>query len=210
MEFVRSEDRHGSSREYLERCASRLKTFTGAKLTIDKQEEGPPTGPPVDVQIQGDDFATLSDLSKQIQELIADIPGLVDLHDDLDRGRPEILIVPDLDRAARYGLRTFDIASTVQTAIKGVEVSKYRHGEDEYEIVVRYNQPSRSNLERLEDLTVFYEGQSIPLTAFADVTYSSGVSQIQRIGAQRVVTVIAARPPPAPTPTRCSRRCSAA
>jgi len=190
MEFVRSEDRHGSSREYLERLRKSLKTFTGAKLTIDKQEEGPPTGPPVDVQIQGDDFATLSDLSKQIQELIADIPGLVDLHDDLDRGRPEILIVPDLDRAARYGLRTFDIASTVQTAIKGVEVSKYRHGEDEYEIVVRYNPPSRSNLERLEDLTVFYEGQSIPLTAFARVTYSSGVSQIQRIGGQRVVNVL--------------------
>ncbi len=190
IEFLRSEDRHGSTRAYLEDLRKRLSRFTGAELTIDKQSMGPSVGAPVDVQIQGDDFDVMSALSTDIQDLIRDIPGLVDLHDDIDRRRPEIVVRPDREKAARYGLRTMDIAATIQTAIKGVEVSKYRQGEDEYEIIVRYDQPSRQNVEKLEELTVFYEGRSIPLTAFATVSYASGIAEIQRIDNQRVVNVL--------------------
>jgi multidrug efflux pump subunit AcrB len=62
-------------------------------------------------------------------------------------------------------------------------------GEDEYDIVVRLEGASRTSVEDIEALTVFYEGENIPLTAFADVSYSAGVATIHRIDAQRVVTV---------------------
>jgi multidrug efflux pump subunit AcrB len=191
MEFLKKEDREGNSRRHLEDLRHRLRDFTGAKLYIEKQEEGPPTGAPVNIEISGEDFEILGDLSDQVQAAIEDIPGLVDLQDDFDRGRPEIRVRPDLDKAARYGLRTMDIASTVRTALAGNDVSKFRIGEDEYDIVVRYRQPARTTVEDIESMTVFYEGQNIPLTAFADVSYTTGLGAIRRIDGKRVVTVTA-------------------
>jgi multidrug efflux pump subunit AcrB len=79
----------------------------------------------------------------------------------------------------------------VRTAIHGDDVSEYRVGEDEYDIVVRFAQSSRESVEDIEALTVFYEGENVPLGAFADVSYSTGLGAIRRIDAKRVVTVTA-------------------
>lgn len=189
MEFAKMVERTGSSRDALTRLRERLSGFTGARLIIDKQEDGPPTGKPVNIEISGKTFYTLGELAATVREQIRSIPGLVDVQDDFDRGRPEIQIRPDIEKAARYGVRRQDIASTILTAIRGQEVTKYRVGEDEYDIVVRLDRGARQSVEDLEELTVFYEGEQIPLTAIADISYEAGLASIKRLDSRRVVTV---------------------
>jgi multidrug efflux pump subunit AcrB len=191
MEFFKQEERHTNTRETLERLRGELSGFTGALLTIDKEEEGPPTGAPVTIEISGDDFALLGEIADEVQDVIRDLPGLVDLQNDYDRGRPEIRIRPSLEKAGRLGLRTMDLASMIRTAIHGDDVSEYRTGEDEYDIVVRLAEPARRSIEDIEDLTIFHEGQHIPITAFANVSYDAGLASISRIDSRRVVTVTA-------------------
>ncbi|MFH1845420.1 MAG: efflux RND transporter permease subunit, partial [bacterium] len=191
LEFVKMEERSGSSRRYVDDLRKQLKDFTGARIIVDKMEEGPPTGPPVNIEISGDDFETLGELAGQIKERIAGIYGLVDIEDDFDRGLPEIEVRVDVEKAGRFGLRTSDIAGTVRTALHGSEMAKFRIGEDEYDIVVRYQQPFRQKIEDLENLTVFYEGENIPLSAFATTEFKTGLASINRIDAQRVVSVSA-------------------
>jgi multidrug efflux pump subunit AcrB len=191
MEFVDRELRANSSKDLLERLRGMLAGFTGADLTIDKMEEGPPTGPPVNIEIVGEDFETLGELAERVKAEIGGIEGLVNLGDNFDRGLPQLVIRPDLDKAARMGLRTMDLASTVLTAVKGDEVGKYRQGEDEYDIVVRYDSPDRGSAEDLENVTVFYEGENIPLLSFASVEFDTGLASINRINGKRVVTVSA-------------------
>ncbi|MCK4413004.1 MAG: efflux RND transporter permease subunit [Candidatus Eisenbacteria sp.] len=191
MEFFKKEERTTNTQESLKKLRAELSDFTGGRLTIDKEEEGPPTGAPVTIEISGDDFALLGDVADEVQDRIRDIPGLVDLQDDYDRGRPEIQIRPSLEKAGRLGLRTMDLASMIRTAIHGDDVSEYRSGEDEYDIVVRLAEPARRSIEDIEDLTVFHEGQHIPITAFAEVSYDAGLASINRIDSRRVVTVTA-------------------
>ncbi len=191
MEFVDREDRSQSSRRSVAALRERLRDFTGAVLTVAKVEEGPPTGPPVNIEIAGDDFDVLGRIAAAVKERIRDVPGLVDLTDDFDRSLPKVEVVPDIDRAARYGLRAWDIATTVRTALNGAEVGKFRLGEDEYDIRVRYRRDARDRVEDLRDLRVFYEGRLVPLSAFADVRFTSGIAAIHRIDARRVVTVSA-------------------
>jgi multidrug efflux pump subunit AcrB len=191
MEFIKFNDRTHSSAASLELLRERLRGFTGAKLTIDKQEGGPPVGKPVNIEISGKDFSVLGELSSRIQSEIRDVPGLVDLGDNFDEGRPEIRVRPDVDRAARLGLRTMDVASTVSTAVKGTDASELRLGEDEYDIVVRYAGEARRDVEDLETMTVFYEGEQIPLTSFASIEFDTGIGAITRKDAKRVVTVSA-------------------
>jgi multidrug efflux pump len=191
MEFNKKEYRSQSSRLSLAQLRERLQAFTGARLTVEQMEEGPSTGKPVNIEISGDDFDVLGDLAAQIKERIRGIPGLVDIEDNYDRGLPEIEIRPDVDKAGRFGLQTWDIAGTVRTALHGAETAKFRVGEDEYDIVVRYQQPFRRKAEDLETMTVFYEGESIPVGAFADLEFKTALADIHRIDATRVVTVMA-------------------
>jgi multidrug efflux pump subunit AcrB len=86
-------------------------------------------------------------------------------------------------------LRTWDIAGTVRTALHGTETAKFRIGEDEYEIMVRYQQPFRQKVEDLESATVFYEGENVPISAFASARFKAGLAAVHRIDAVRVVTV---------------------
>ncbi|MBC8424714.1 efflux RND transporter permease subunit [bacterium] len=191
MEFIDIEDRTRASRESIENLRKRLSGFTGARLTIDKQEEGPPTGPPVNIEISGEDFYVLGELAEQVQERIRNIEGLVDIKDDYDRDLPQIEVRQDVDKAGRFGLRTWDIAGTVRTALHGAETAKFRVGEDEYDIRVRLQQPFRNKVEDLENLHVFYEGEQVPLSAFATTEFKSGLAAINRIDGERVVSISA-------------------
>ncbi len=191
LEFIRAEERKFNSSTSMLELRQRLANFTGGRLSIEKQENGPPAGKPVTIEITGDDFSVLGEIADQIKELIRDIPGLVDLTDDYDRGRPEIQITPNLEKAARLGIRTIDLASMLRTAIHGDDVSTYRVGEDEYDIVVRLAEPSRRSVEDIEELTVFYEGKHIPITSFADISFQTGIGAISRRDAQRMVMVTA-------------------
>jgi multidrug efflux pump subunit AcrB len=143
----------------------------------------------VNIEIVGEDFETLGEISAQVKQRIEGIPGLVNLADDFDRGLPQLVVRPDLDKAARMGLRTMDLASTILTAVKGDDVGKYRVGEDEYDIIVRYARPARGSAEDLQNVTVFYEGENIPLLSFASVEFETGLASINRIDSKRVVTV---------------------
>jgi multidrug efflux pump len=191
MEFVDMEDRSRSSRLALEDLRSALGDFTGAQITVDKLEEGPPAGMPVNIELSGDDFSVLGELAGQVREIVSKVNGLVDIVDTYDDALPELRVIPDVDKAGRYGLRTMDIAGTIRTALHGSESAKYRIGEDEYDIIVRYSEPFRGKVEDVENATIFFEGKTIPLSAFAETEFGTGLAAIHRIEAQRVVTVSA-------------------
>jgi len=191
LEFPEMSERTRSSQASLEELRADLADFTGARLTVQKMEEGPPTGKPVNIEISGDDFDVLGEIAGQVRDRIRNLTGLVDITDNYDHALPELKVIPDVEKAGRFGLRTFDIAGTIRTALHGSETAKYRVGEDEYDIVVRYQQPFRGKAEDLENATVFYEGNNIPISAFAHVEFSTGLAAVYRIDARRVVTVSA-------------------
>ncbi len=191
LEFPEMSDRTLSTRSSVEELRGELSDFTGARITVQKIEEGPPTGKPVNIEISGDDFDALGEIAAQVKDRIRNIHGLVDITDNYDHSMPELKVIPDVEKAGRYGLRTFDIAGTVRTALHGSEVAKHRIEEDEYDIIVRYKQPFRGKVEDLENATVFYEGNTIPVSAFADIEFSTGLAAVYRIDARRVVTVSA-------------------
>ena len=68
---------------------------------------------------------------------------------DLDVGKPEIIVKIDRDKARMFGLSTYQIASTLRTAIFGKELSKFKIGEDEYPIQLRLNENYRNDISSL-------------------------------------------------------------
>ncbi len=162
----------------------------GAEIQVDKPQDGPQVGKPVTIRVFGDDFEVLSRLSQEIQDTIRGVPGLVNLDDDLDRGKPELRLHVDRVESMLAGLSTQDIAATIQTAVRGTDASEFRIGEDEYDIVVRLAPEARGSLDDLGNLTVPDEdGIPVPLRALVRLEPGVGPAAIRRVDLKRVVTV---------------------
>jgi multidrug efflux pump len=169
-----------------------LKRIKGAEVRVEKEAMGPPTGKPINMEINGPDLAELGRLAAAVRERIKDIPGMVDLKDDFIRGKPEITVDVDKEKAAVLGLSTYLIAYTVKTAVGGTKVGVYREGKNEYDIVARLPKKDRDSLQAIERITVSGpKGEPIPLTSLAQVKLTSGLGAINRKDQKRVVTVSA-------------------
>jgi multidrug efflux pump subunit AcrB len=194
INFLEKNLRGQSTFQTLEEVRKTTVGIAGAELRVAKQQMGPPVGAPVNIEISGEDYDQLASLSKMIREKIKDVRGLVDLKDDYNTGRPEVEIKIDRERAGMFYTSTGQIAATVRAAIAGVEASKYRVGEDQYNIRVRLREDQRTSSADLENLHITFmnrRGQllSIPLTSVADLRRTTAVTDIRRKDQKRVITV---------------------
>lgn len=191
IEMIDRFERSQNSYITLDEIARAVRGIPGAKVEVIKLEDGPPTGKAVEIQVKGNDFKKLSAISRDIQKKIADVPGIAKLKDDHESGKPELTIRIDREKAAIAGLSTRDIANTIRTAVNGLEASEYRFGTEEYEITVRFTESFRQGYSDLLNLTVFHEGTHYPLANFATVELASGLSNVNHVDGDRVVTVSA-------------------
>jgi multidrug efflux pump len=191
LDFKDFHDRSRPSSEIVREIRQRLlEKIKGAEVQVEKEEEGPPTGAPVNLEISGKDILVLGDLAARVRKKIKDIPGLVDLKDNFVKGKPEIRVSVDKEKAALMGLDTYTIAYTVKAAINGVKVGVFREGKDEYDIIARLPERYRRSVEDIKRITVSGpRGEPIPLTSLAQVSVTSGVGAIMRLDQKRVVTI---------------------
>lgn len=192
LNFVPFEEREKPSKQVIEELRPLITRMPGAEITLKKGDDGPPTGAPVNIEIQGDDYATLKVLSDTIRSRIDGIEHMVDLKDDFEGGRPEIRIHVDRDKAARLKLNTMAVSSLVRTAVQGVEAGKFREGDEEYDIVVRLPLEKRSSWTDILDLPLANEdGVPIPLSNVATIEKTGGYGTLRRIDQKRTITVTA-------------------
>jgi CzcA family heavy metal efflux pump len=191
LDFKDFHDRSRPSSEIIKEVRQKvLNTVHGAEVQVEKEQEGPPTGPPINIEISGEDILVLGELAARARRVIKDIDGLVDLKDNFVRGKPEIRVRVDKEKAALMGLDTYTIAYTVKSAINGVKAGVYREGKDEYDIIARLPESDRNSIGSLKRITVSGpQGEPIPLTSLASVSLGSGIGAIMRLDQKRVVTI---------------------
>ncbi|MCE2398407.1 MAG: efflux RND transporter permease subunit, partial [Gemmatimonadetes bacterium] len=187
----RSYDVFATLAEMQQRVGAEL---AGAEVRVDRIEEGPGAGPPVNIEIGGEDPQLLAAFAEEAINLIEGAPvysRLVGLESDTDDARPELRVEVDRERASLYGLSTNDVGFAVRGAINGLEAAKYRTGNDEFDIVVRLREEDRRELTALDELTALAEGSQVPLVSVAEWSVGKGYGSIRRKDMDRVATVSA-------------------
>ncbi|MBX7108972.1 MAG: efflux RND transporter permease subunit [Chitinophagales bacterium] len=196
--FIEPADRRNRKSEiYAEKFREALKGIPGAQITVGAEQNGPPQGKPINIEISGDDFnkllATTNGIKRYLDSL--NIPGIEELKTDLQANKPEITIDLDRERMNREGISTQTVGFEIRNAIYGWEASKYKEGNDDYPIVIRYDESQRKSIDQLKDLIITFIDQTngqvrqVPLSAFATIKYSSTYTGIKRIDQKRVVTL---------------------
>ncbi|MBA7521287.1 Multidrug resistance protein MdtC [subsurface metagenome] len=169
--------------------------YPGVEIEVSKDDGGPPTGKPVNLEIIGQDFDKLVYLTDTIKTYIelANIEGIEGLKMNISTQKPELLIHIDRDKAQRFGLNTQQIAFTIRQALFGEQVSDFKVGEDEYPIQIRLADHYRYDLPALLNMKMIVYGDGpptyIPLSSVADFEYSTTFSSVRRKDLDRVVTL---------------------
>jgi CzcA family heavy metal efflux pump len=189
-EFRKLSERTTNTLDLVNLIRQQVGQVPGAEIVVARAEEGPPVGAPVSIEIGGDDFDVLADLAAAIRRRIVDIPGLVDLRDDIEDALPEIQFRVDRPRAALLGLDPDTIGAFLRMAIYGLPATRFRSAEDEYDITVRLPAGQRNDLALLERIFVPVPGRgSVPLSSVGTFHYTGGRGAITRKDQKRVVTV---------------------
>jgi multidrug efflux pump len=163
----------------------------GWKLQVVKQQNGPPTGKPVELEIIGDDYQQLQLLADSLKAVLQKIPDLTNVTYDYDPARPEIRIDVDREQAKRLGFSTLDVASAVRSSIYGTEAAKYRIGKNEYKIMVRLSPDVRENINGLKEIVVFKEGKEAPLSSVAVFNQGADIASIKHVDGKRAILISA-------------------
>jgi multidrug efflux pump subunit AcrB len=190
IDFKEMERRKKPSRLLIKEIREDVAGVPGVEIEVKEEQHGPPQEPPINIEISGDDFGVLADITREITKRIESVSGLVDLKDDYEQARPELRFRVDRRRAAMLGVNTVMVANFIKAAVLGRDVGTFRQGEDEYDITLRLSPEDRDSLEKVLRLNVpGPNGQPIPLSSLARMEYAGGLGAIRRIDQERVITL---------------------
>ena len=136
---------------------------------------------PIEMVVTAADNETANKEANRILELLKKVPGAVDAELSTDTGSPEVRVNIDRDKMATLGLNLSSVGQAMQTAFNGNTDGKYRAGEYEYDINIRFADANRQSIDDVRNLMFTNNnGEQIRLSQFANVDMSSGPSLLQR------------------------------
>ena len=142
------------------------------------------------VKLFGDDLATLRSKAEEIRNVITDVPGAIDVSIEKQVLIPQIRFNVDRARAAQYGLNAGEITETLETALNGRKVSEAVEGQRRFDVIVRFADQARNNLDALRQVTVDTpQGTQIPVSAVAAIENLPGSNQVLRENTKRRIVI---------------------
>ncbi len=192
VEFVDYQQRNGiSTQEILNQIRDAVQNIPGTTITVDKEQSGPPTGKPINIEISGEEFDQLITLTESFKNYIQEqeIKGIEELRSDLQVNNPEIIIDINNEKANSYAISNVQVGSAIRTALLGAPISTFREDEDEYDVTLRLQKADRSNITDLMNMTVATPTGYIPISAVATPRLESSYGAINRLDLDRVATL---------------------
>jgi cobalt-zinc-cadmium resistance protein CzcA len=142
------------------------------------------------VKLYGDDLQVLETKGDEVVEVMRHIPGVEDLGLFRVLGQPNLNIVIDRQRAARFGINVADVQDAVETAVGGKAVSQVLQGEQRFDLVVRYETGYRDTPEAVKNIRILApSGERVALLQLARIEIHDGASGIYREANSRYVAI---------------------
>ncbi|MBU1101639.1 MAG: efflux RND transporter permease subunit [Bacteroidetes bacterium] len=186
-----SEERSMSIDELLNMMRNKTKSISGPiSVEFEKVAGGPPVGKPISVKVQGKYLSDIKDASLALQAFVKKLPGTKDIADDFPPGKQEIRVVVDEEKAALYGFSTQNVAMNVRYAFDGVDATEYRDGDEEIDVVVKYAEEDRKELNDVLTLKLTNgRGQTVALSDMVKFDIQPGATEIKRFDEKRTIMV---------------------
>jgi multidrug efflux pump len=177
--------------------------YPGVLISVEKDAAGPPAGAPINIELEGDDYAALIATAEKMRDYIntRNIAGIDELKIDVNRDKPGMQVLVDRKKAGELGVSTGQVGQQLRNAIFGGKAGVYKEEGEDYDIYVRFNKEDRYNTSALFNQKITFRDMAsgkikeIPVSAIAQQKNNSGFSAIKHKDTKRVVTVYSALAP---------------
>ncbi len=177
--------------------------YPGVSISVEKDRNGPPAGYPINIEIEGKDYAELITTAQKMRDFInsKNIPGIDELKIDVNRSKPSMYVEIDRKKAGELGVSAGQIGQQLRNSIFGSKAGVYKEEGEDYDIYVRFNKEDKYNKSAIFNQKVIFRDQAsgkikeIPVSVVTKQKNNSGFSAIKHKDIKRVVTVYSALAP---------------
>lgn len=185
------DERDRSSAEVAHALQQQVNNIPGATVTVNATDMiSMSSGGAISIQIQGNNADDLEQLASSIEAVMRSVDGVVNIDNSVTDTDEELNIIIDRDKAAYYNISASNVYQTVSLALNSSTISKYRGGEEELDIVLKYPNEMTQSLDDLRNLMIpSNSGGQVPLSEVASVEHGFGQKTINRQNQSRIETV---------------------
>lgn len=177
--------------------------YPGVAISVEKDAVGPPAGYPINLELEGDDYAELIATAEKMRDYInsKNIQGIDELKIDVNKSKPSMQVSVDREKAGELGISAGQVGQQLRNSIFGAKAGIYKKDGEDYDIYVRFNEENRYNTSAIFNQKITFRdmasGQvkAIPVSTVAKQKNNSGFSAIKHRDVRRVVTLYSALAP---------------
>ena len=177
--------------------------YPGVAISVEKEANGPPAGYPINIEIEGDDYAELIHTAEKMKDFInmQSIEGIDELKIDVNRSKPSMYVTIDRRKAGELGVSAGQVGQQLRNSIFGAKAGVYKEDGEDYDIYVRFNERDKYNKSAIFNQKITFRDpatgkiKEIPVSAVTRQKNNSGFSAIKHKDAKRVVTLYSALSP---------------
>ena len=171
--------------------------YPGVAISVEKDENGPPAGYPINIELEGTDYDALIVSAEKMRNFIntKNIPGIAELKIDVNKGKPAMLVSVDRVKAGTLGVTVGQVGMQLRRSLFGEKAGVYKEDGDDFDVNVRFNEDLRYNKSALFNQNIIFRDQAsgrikeIPVSAITSQKNTAAFSAIKHRDNKRVVTV---------------------
>jgi multidrug efflux pump subunit AcrB len=172
-------------------------------ISVEKDANGPPVGPPINIEVEGEDYQELITIAEKMRDFInsKNISAIDELKIDVNKDKPTMQVLVDRKKAGELGVSAGQVGQQLRNSIFGSKAGVYKEGGESYDIYVRFDENDRYNTSAIFNQKITFRDMAsgkireIPVSAVAKQSNSSGFNAIKHKDVKRVVTLYSALSP---------------
>ncbi|MBU3822184.1 efflux RND transporter permease subunit [Flavobacteriaceae bacterium XHP0103] len=177
--------------------------YPGVSISVEKDVAGPPAGPPINIELEGEDYSLLITKAEEMKDFInsKNIGGIDELKVDVNKDKPAMQVLVDRQKAGELGVSAGQVGQQLRNSIFGAKAGIYKEAGEDYDIYVRFNDEIRYNKSAIFNQKITFRDMAsgqireIPVSTVARQNNNSGYSAIKHNDTKRVVTLYSALSP---------------
>jgi HAE1 family hydrophobic/amphiphilic exporter-1 len=190
IRLVSANERTVTTNEIITGFSEYAETIPDINLTVRSFESEGMGGNPIEIEIRGEDFDTLTLLADDIRDIISEVPGTTNVTHSMGETKPEVQIHVDRDLASQYGLAYGEVMQSVMNSVNGVMATRMRTEGQEIDVTVILPEKQRDNFNEIQNIPLLTPaGDTILLSAIADFVQADAPTVINRQDQARGVSI---------------------
>ncbi|BAY77329.1 acriflavin resistance protein [Nostoc linckia NIES-25] len=186
------EQRDISQKQFEEQVRPKFSQIPGARISFQSQSPGD-SRKGLSIVLRSENPQALNQAADALEKQMRSIPGFVEVSSTASLVKPEILVIPNPQRAADLGVTVQAIARTASLGTIGdndANLAKFNLSDRQIPIRVQIDPEARADINTITNLQVpTQNGKLVPLVAVADIRFGSGPATINRYDRSRQVAV---------------------